>query len=360
MGFDKNQTEFPSPMHKAVWDCGIHILPVEMTLPRKVAASLGPELTESCRQLREFMLLLLSDIYENTEPYLPLQTDVRLGMQYRFFRPLIDFALLGEAEEDKLLVNDAVFNRYKQNCGYGMQQEKGVTFRDRLKMMARAGLIFAYEGNGVVFTNTLYPGMFSVMGAMAQAILTLKEKASGDNSFMRCDFRVLCKSYKYDKLENALVFLSNEQRQVTLALMEAAKKPGLTRSIPEGICGAYGINYKHKKFPVMTIGCMGNQVSLGFRIPYERDNMAPLEAFFRALRKESPELLRYFSRRIHRCRGCKGERSGACAVLVNICGSPNKLCEHWSKALMWGTQACVTMEELPFIDKILDAILLIL
>ena len=53
---------------------------------------------------------------------------------------------------------------------------------------------------------------------------------------------------------------------------------------------------------------------------------------------------------------CKGERSGDCAVAVNSGGI--KLCEHWWKALMWGTQDRVSMEELPYIDKILDKVML--
>jgi len=339
MDFDKNQKEFPSPLHEAIWDCGIHILPVEMALPWEVADVLGPEFTESCRQLRDFMLLLLSDIYENTELYLPLQTDIRLGIQYRFFRPLIDFALLGEIE----------FSGYKQKNGYGMQNEKGITYRDRLKMMERAGLKVAYGSDRVVFTNALYPNMFPAMRAMAQ--IASAEKMSGDNSFMNCDFRKLCPSYKYDKLENALVYLSDEQRQVALTLMEIAKKPGLTCSI-----GGQGIHCKHKKRDIMGINCMHNQIILGFRIWYDRDNLAPLEAFFWALEKESLELKKYFLQRTHRCHGCKGERSRACAVAVNFCGSTIKLCEHWSKALMWETH--ISMDELPYIDKILDKVMM--
>jgi len=346
MQFDKNQTEFPSPLHEAIWDCGIHILPLEMALPREVADDLQPSLAESCRQLHAFMLLLLSDMYENTAFYLPICDNRRLGIQYRFFRPLIDYALLGETE----------YNRYKPKNGYGTQDEKGVTYQDRLKMMERAGLRVAYKGDSVVLTNALFPEMFPAMRAMAQAIAARKEKVSGDNCFMNCDFRVLCPSYKYDKIENALVFLSDEQRQVALALMEIAKKPGMTRSVPNGICGAHSILYKHKKREIMVINCMGNRVWLRFRIWYDRENPAPLEAFFRSLEEDSPALKRYFARTIKRCRSCKGETSGRCAAAVDFCGSTIKLCEPWWGAMLW--EKGVSMEELPLIEKIFDRILL--
>ena len=122
MIFDKNQTVFPSPLHEAVWDCGIHILPIEVTLPPEVTDCLPPDLAESCRQLREFFLLLLRDMYEDIDLYLPICDHRRLGIQYRFFRLLIDYALLGEAGEDGLTVNGAVFHRFKQKGGYGKRE----------------------------------------------------------------------------------------------------------------------------------------------------------------------------------------------------------------------------------------------
>jgi len=346
MLFDKNQTAFPSELHKAIWDCGIHILPVEMTLPQEVADFLGPEMAESCGQLREFMLLVLGDLYENTALYLPISDNRRLGIQYRFFRPLIDFALFGDTE----------FIRYKPKNGYGSENDKGITFKDRLQMMGRAGLKVEYRSDRVVLTNGLFPSMFPSIRAMAQAITARKEKVSGDNSFMNCDFRVLCPSYKYDKFENALVFLSDGQREAALALDRAARKHKLSRSIKSGICAGYEAIYKHRKNRIMCLGCLGNQIALHLWIPYERDNMAPLEAFFRALKDKSPALLKYFSRRIRRCRNCKGESSADCAVPVSICGSPNKLCGNWWGALTW--ESCVAMEDVPYIVKILDAITL--
>ena len=104
----------------------------------------------------------------------------------------------------------------------------------------------------------------------------------------------------------------------------------------------------------MYIDCMGNQITLRFRIWYDKDHLDPMEAFFEALNQVSAELNTYFCRRVHRCRGCKGDRSDECAVPVRVCGGTIKLCEHWSRALMW--DARISMDEVSLIDQILDAV----
>ena len=51
MIFDKNQKEFPSETHKKIWDAGIHILPLDVTLPddlREKLSEISPDLPESC------------------------------------------------------------------------------------------------------------------------------------------------------------------------------------------------------------------------------------------------------------------------------------------------------------------------
>jgi len=356
MVFDKNQTEFPSEEHRQIWNLGIHILPLERTLPQEVRAGLPSHLTESCEQMQQFLLYYLGDIYENLEVHLPLPGD--WGVSIKLLRPLIDLALLGEANEDQLSINRFAFDAFIKKLGNSKQfreDKKSGGMERRLALLERSGLKIKHSGVRAVLMNALYPNMFYALYEMAKITITLKEKGSAGNSFMYCDFRTLCKSYKYDKFENALVFLSDEQRQVALALDQVAKKLGLTRSIPNGFADAYSIIYKHRKYPIMNIFCAGNKISLGFRIPYDRDNLAPLEAFFEALERDAPEAKKYFMRRSTRCRGCKGDRSGECTVAVRDCGSVVKLCEPWWHALMWGSS--ITRDEIQHIDKILDNIL---
>jgi len=97
MIFDKNQKDFPSDLHRAIWDAGIHIIPTETTLPQEAREKLPQYLADSCEQLHKFFLHILSDMYENPEIYEPFQFQYRrLGVQYKFIVPFADFGLAGE------------------------------------------------------------------------------------------------------------------------------------------------------------------------------------------------------------------------------------------------------------------------
>ena len=54
MIFVKDQKEFPSEAHKGIWDAGIHIMPLEVTLPQEVRGKLPSYLIKSCEQLQKF------------------------------------------------------------------------------------------------------------------------------------------------------------------------------------------------------------------------------------------------------------------------------------------------------------------
>jgi hypothetical protein len=346
MVFNKNQEKFPSETHEAIWNCGIHILPLEITLPQEVMDLLPPYLTKSCQQLQGFLLNLLNDMYENIDFYLPLW-DSRLGIQNRFFRLLSDLALLGAAGEDNLTISRLIFEKYKAKGGYGSENEKNISFKDRLKMMERVGLTIEYKNGEVVFENEFYPNMFFAMREMAQ--ITAREKASGDNSFTYCDFRKLCKSYKYDKYENALIFLCDSQKAVARTLDEIARKYKFVRSVKSGHCPGYNIIYKYRNMDIMQLGCMDNKLSLVIYIPYDKNNLVPIESFFNALEEDSQELKKFFLRRIHRCRLCSGNRN--CAYSMKIYGNTNKLCWHWANVI--GVETGVSMDEIPLVEKLL-------
>jgi len=65
MRFDVNQTEFPSKFHKDVWQTGVAVLPLEITL----TGIDNPETREGLTQIYSFMLELLHDMYNNPDKY---------------------------------------------------------------------------------------------------------------------------------------------------------------------------------------------------------------------------------------------------------------------------------------------------
>lgn len=350
MDFDKNQNDFPSELHAYIWNLGIHVLPLDLTLPQEVRNGLPLYLVKSCEQMQKYLLYLLGDIYENLKMYMPLPNQEH-DITNKILRPFIDFCLLGVAEEEALIIDrfafDKLIKKLKNSKAFADDRKYRVSIEQRLKILERTGLKFDYNGNKVILTSAHYPNMFYAMYEMSKVVSD--EKAAGDNSFTYCDFRKLCKSYKYDKYENALVFLSDDQVKIAKELDVIANKYKFTRSIKTGHCAGYEIIYKYKKMKIIFLNCLRNKIKLSIQIPYDKNDLSSIESFFESIEKDSIELKKYVKKRIKRCRLCSGNRN--CAYTMKIYGNTNKLCFHWASVIRIETE--VLLDEIVFIEKIL-------
>ncbi|MCL2665927.1 MAG: hypothetical protein FWE82_09960, partial [Defluviitaleaceae bacterium] len=276
MTFDKNQKDFPSEAHKTIWNAAIHILPIEATLPPEVKSMMPPYMAESCEQLQKFFLHILSDLYENPNAYEPFPHGQRLGIQSKFLMPFAEFGAIGEAGENFMTINCNLFEKllFKQikSKAYHKDRKTGISVEQRIAQLERTGLKINYDGNNAVLTNTLHPKIFYAMRGLALA--SVKEKSGGDNSFTYCDFRKLCKKYKYDKFENALAFLSDEEKNIAALLDGTAKKIGLARSVHSGQCPGYGADYSYKNLLIMDINALSGSLAVSVRFLYDKNNLS--------------------------------------------------------------------------------------
>jgi len=370
VSFDKNQCDFPSKEHNAVWNLGIHILPLEVSLPPAVRDSLPPYLVAGCEQMREFLLCYLRDIYDNIELYLPLP--------YQFSRkmliPFMTLAILGEADEGKLTISRPVFDKFikrlKNSIDYKDDKKAGVTMDHRISTWERSGLEVEYSAVSVTLTSEIYPNMFYAMSALANA--AADEKGSMDNCFTYVDARRLNKQYKYDRYKNSLIFLNDEQRALAEILDGAAKKHKLTRSIKQGHCPGYGVSYNYKKVPVLELGCLGSfyeqktyrgennhkstDMTLTMKLLHDENNHEPIADFFTALGEDSKELKRFAYRRLGRCRACYCKCPTYGGHIIKIDGKSNKVCYRFDKTakmkcILIGT--FFTLNDAPSIEKTL-------
>ena len=124
--------------HNAVWNLGIHVMPEEITLPPEVREYLPPEIVDSCVQFRGCMLHLLGDIYDNIELYLPLPYQ----LSRKVLRPLIDLALIGEADGCSLTIDRQAFDRYikklSKSTDYEDDRRAGIGIDHRLDLYKRS------------------------------------------------------------------------------------------------------------------------------------------------------------------------------------------------------------------------------
>jgi hypothetical protein len=333
MIFDKNQKEFLSETHKAIWDAGTHIIPIEVTIPHEINDKLPPYLIESCFQFYKYILHLLSDIYENPDVYEPFQfQDRRISIQYKFIVPFADFGLVGEAGEDFLIINRSVFDKLflKQikSKTYQKDSKTIISLEQRIRILERTGLKISYKGNDAILKNILFPNIFYAIREMAQ--VSSDEKGSGDNSFTYCDFRKLCKDYKYDKFENALVFLNDEDKSIARELDSIAKKYKLTRSIKSGYCPGYEVIYKYKNAVVMDFNGLNSRLTMSVRFRCDIKNTEPINRLFDEVEKDSNELKEFIYKKLHRCtrcyQGCHGYANMGWAM--SIYGKTNRMCVY--------------------------------
>lgn len=331
MIFDKNQKDFSSEASKHIWDAGIHIMPLEITLPQEVRNQLPQYMVNSCEQLRNFFLHILSDLYENPGEYEPFPYG-RLGIQSKYIMPFADFGVVGVASEDSLSINRLIFEKLflKQikSKAYHKDRKTITSVEQRIKTLERSGLKIDYRGNDAVLTNELYPNMFYAMCEMAQ--VALREKGSGDNSFTYCDFRQLCKEYKYDKYDNALIFLNDEDRNIAKQLDVVAKKFKLSRSIKSGHCPGYELKYKYKKNDIMIVNCLNGDLRISIRFLYDANNTAPIYRLFNQIENDSDDLKKFVYRQLLRCSRCYEGCAGYADIgwPMQIYGKTNRMCMY--------------------------------
>jgi hypothetical protein len=211
MFFDRNQVDFSSRKHKAIWYCGVLVMPEELSLSDKARKAMDADLFESCRQMRLFMLHTLSDMYENAERY-----DFEPWQLFSFWLNIADNEL-EHGTQDRLDITPSMRGKSIAANARGLYAN----------VLANTGVEFhEHGGSKVEITNRLYPKMFYAMKMMQKYVRDKKERASLENSFQICDFRKICPSYKYDKADKRLYMREIEDR-IPLVAEGGAKKAAL-------------------------------------------------------------------------------------------------------------------------------------
>ena len=359
MIFNKNQTDFPSETHKEIWNTGIHILPLDVMLTdglREKLSKISPDLPESCEQMQKYFLRLFGDMYENVDLYKPT------GM-FSQFRLFVDWGLIGEINDDdgSLVISRFAFDNFMikvaKSTHYKSDKKLGIDMDYRLKLLERTGLIISKQNDKIILTNNIYPKMFAALYEMAKITFKGKGKANDNPSFFYCDFRKLCKEYKYDKYEHAHIFLNDEQREIADELVSFAMESKMTRSINASHSQGFIIEYSYNKKKLFELNCQGNEIQLEICIPFDRSNPDTLSPFLELLEKDtdSAVLKKFFLKNLSRCRMCNPKCGG---YSITIFGKPNRLCRTWNGNI--SLSMGVTLGDVLSIEKIIGYIILYL
>jgi hypothetical protein len=338
MAFDKNQREFPSETHEKIWRFGVHLMPLDVTLPSEVRNLLPSDLIEGCEQMYTFLLSILQEMYERAEPY----------SAQSMFRFWIDLSLLGVIKDHKLVID---CGKWEESFSRDLSLDSD-SFR--LQLIEKAVIMIEKDKDGVILSSTIYPKMLYAMNEMAKLVIKGKKI---DNSFSYCDFKKLCKQYKYDKYKNAQVFLSDEGKAVADLLDEYTKEFGLVRKMSPTFFGkGYSYDYLYKDTHILHIICgpstsdyYSANLLLELSTPYVVKQPQTINnLFFTFLENEPDEFKDFFYNYLRQCNLCNPKTCGG-GDFVKIVGKVARLCgcgPNFRKQMY--------LNDMPFIKRMLE------
>ena len=307
MVFNKKQTEFPSMNHYKIWFLGMLILPIEATLPKQVRNAIGENLASSCEQMQSFFLEHLQDVYNHADEY-PTPNDFLI-----FFKT---FAEANEIEGNKLIISYHLWDnhvKYYERNKIGKEDKKhGIAYNKRLDALTRVGISINIDNDYVFISSLKYPHMFHAMKKMAQTSTT--DKSTYGDNFKQCDFRILCKEYKYDKYESALLVLSDESRKLAGIIEEWAVQYGFKRKLSNAVYKkGYQYNYFYKDEGILNFICgeksqfepTSSNLYLVISLP-----ALPDDILYTLLEKESAEFQSLVTQQFKTCNGCSKNCGG--------------------------------------------------
>ncbi|MCL2775509.1 MAG: hypothetical protein FWD71_19525 [Oscillospiraceae bacterium] len=245
MIFDKNQSAFPSDLHREVWWWAVGLVPPSDSLTNAVKNQCTKDILDGCYQWYDYFNELCEDMYNHMDMYQP--APVR---QYRDI--LENIAACGEIQGNTIVRNINEWHKYSEKLNKSKAYANlKITLENCLTALERTGLTHEYRDDTIVFSNAKYPKIFHAMNTFEHSPNIRKTPAR--HHFAHCEFRQLFKSYSasYDEL---LRRVSDESHDIAHAIHDFAKSLKIQRYIHFDT-----IKYKHKNIRVLDFTVSGGE-----------------------------------------------------------------------------------------------------
>lgn len=219
MIFSVNQTEFPSVIHKAIWNEARRIFP------------LGQNPDPDCADLYNFTLGAYADMYNSPEIYGLDPDEAKNFLQHRRWQQAIILATIKEDKPAMRFFDRAArrvnFVRFLATC----LETKTPRFQAQdTSILKRLSFEITPAGDGAVLTNTKYPRMFSAIAKLND--VAKNQKTSHKNVYSAAcqflDFRVLLPDYTCS-FEDALYSLDDENKRYIIRLDDFLSSMGIKK-----------------------------------------------------------------------------------------------------------------------------------
>jgi hypothetical protein len=285
MIFDVNQTDFPTPRHKAIWDLGRMIIPLDVSL----ADITDPETREGCTQIYNWTQEYFKAVYDNPDKYSGYSP---IGM----FRLLSSIAEVSEVENGTLL-----FNKKYGKASADLKKQY-------LPDLPLLGIHISEKVTNNILLNDEYP-LFCIY------FKTFFEKASKKkvnvlDYLVYNDFRVFVPKYKRT-FDDLLRVLPDALKGYALEIHEYALSKG-AKLEPHKYYSRF--IYKYKKQSILGLSKnSGRHTPLDIAVPwgYGGAGSGSFETFMQMVdnQPDKEELTSYILKEICACDACGNKKA---------------------------------------------------
>ena len=247
MLFDVNQTEFPTPRHRAIWNEGRQVVPLEVS----IAELIDPEMREGCTQIYNWVREYFEKIYQDPTQF---SGETCYGML-----ELLNMASKRTTVRDGGLVISS--RQYKR-----MVKE----YPEHMNDLALVGLEITGDEEKI-FTNKKYPLFCKYFKLFNDA--AYKKPISCYMYILFLDFRVLAPKYK-STIDDLLRTLPDNINAYATEMNEYALAKGAILE-DQKYYGQYRYVYKNRYVLVMQIQKFERPTPIDIAVPYETRNQEP-------------------------------------------------------------------------------------
>jgi len=286
MRFDPNQVDFPSPRHRAIWDEGRRIVPLEVSL----ADIADPEMIEGCTQIYNWTQEYFARIYEAPE-------------QFAGYTPFGMFRLLDDVAECRASADDGF-----QLSPPKMKQLNNLR-KDHLPDLSLVGLEIVDGPEHKMLVNPKHPLFCKYFKLFYDA--AYKKKVNRLDYLACCDFRVLAPKYKR-AFDDLLRTLPDALKAYAMEMNNYALAKGAKLESPVYY---YFFKYKYKKENLLMLKRNSwRHAPLDIAVPYGSldDFLAIAEA-----QPDGKALIAYIRKELCVCDACDGGKNASTRCAKN-------------------------------------------
>lgn len=288
MIFDPNQTRFDNEPQHEIWQHGIHLVPLSVSL----ADVVDEQIREGCRQVYDCTMEILEDMYEHAEAF-------SVYPPKWYASAYLEWAVTGQRPMKK-------------------HSDEYARFLEKLSAHG-----FTYDQSQGLWTNRRYPLLGETLAPFKA--LAKKRKQNLGGYFERLDFRLFAPRIQLTDAD-LLRPLSDKNRAYALDMQQHALSLGMkVERTP------YCFRYSYKK--LYSLELLNHP--FGIRVIYRLDNgkhvRDQLERFLSVAEEQADadEMIRYIHGGIMVCDSCAGKKR------------PDERCGQWKQ--IHGARRLVSM-----------------